>query len=364
MLSIFFVSLTEFFTRIVISKLVHENTEAVDLRTPSEPSILNFFKSATAEAILSPETAASKGFVGPKQTDKTQSHMVSSEDISIVEVHHPESGADCDIDIPSLSQLHLSQVNQLPSPMKHSILSKIGATNHERKMTYGSNNHSTKDSHFLQTDMRRMMKLAAVKNGDESIPGSSDLEVSMTQLDSLPLEMQLQIANGDNRPLGLLPRKSRHASDSSSGRSVRSRVETAASDPLKQCGSKVWKESTIDHDAHIVIVDSDSDDDGQFAQISSGPTKQSYYQENIKPLMIFMDENDSISDEAVRQVLGFFHVVVADEGRHHEAVVLLRSVKRRADTWSGHPFELIFEKVNTTIRRTFGHELDRQMIEG
>lgn len=276
------------------------------------------------------------------------------------------SAADFDIEIPSLSQLHLSQVNQLPSPMKHSIFSNIEAANKEQKRVYETDNNSTKGSRFLQTDMRRMMKLAAVKYGDETIPGSTDIGISMTQLESLPLGMQLQIVNDDNRPLGLLPRKNRNSSDSSSGRFVRPRVDivTVAHDRSKPNeNSSFFQGSFANCNEDVTIVDSDSDIHNQAPPVSLDLTKQSFYQENVKPLMVFMDKNDGNNDEAIRQVLEFFHVVVSEEERHLDAMVLLRSIKRRGDAWSVHPFELIYEKVNSTMRHTFGHELDRQIIE-
>ncbi len=341
------------FCRIIVSKLVRDNTEEMDLRTRSEPSILDYFKNAHLDA--QPNNLST----GERGADNLINSSTSSADISVVKVH-PTTEADCDIDIPSLSQLHLSQVNQLPSPMKQTILSKIDTADKERRITHKNNDTSTREARLLQTDMRRMMKLAAVKSGDQSILGSSDLGVSMTQLESLPLELQLQIANDDNRPIGILSRRSRYASDLSSGKPIRSRIENPASDLSNPHGTRLQEESAIDSDAEVIVVDADMDDQAASLEML---TKQSFYQENVKPLMIFMDENSSDNEEAVNQVLEFFHVVVAEEERHQEAVMLLRSIKRRKDTWNGYPYNRILDELNSSVQRTFGYSLDCQMLE-
>jgi hypothetical protein len=338
----------------MVSKLVRDNTEEMDVRTRSEPSILNYIKNPHLEV------SAKDILAGKREADNLIDSSTSSEDIFVVKVHHPTTEADYDIDIPSLSQLHLSQVNQLPSPMKQTILSKIDTANKGRKIACERNNTSSSDTRLLQTDMRRMMKLAAVKSGDQSILGSSDFGVSMTQLESLPLELQLQLANDDNRPIGLVPRKSRYSSDLSSGKPVRSRIGSLASDQSKSLGTRLQEESITEFDAEVIVVDSDMDDPAVPLHIMS---KQSFYQENVKPLMIFMDENSSNNEEAVNQVLEFFHVVVTEEERHREAVVLLRSIKRRKDTWSGYPFNQILGEINSSMQRTFGYSLDCQMLE-
>ena len=346
-----YVSFTDLFTRIVVSKLVSDKTEAIDLQTTSEPSIPDFFKNST------PKTAPNNGLSGQKDADNTQHLLFSSEDVSFVKVHRPTTEMDCDIDIPS--QLHLSQVDQLPSPMKRAILSKIDDANLERKMPCVADANISRDTRLLQTNISRMMKLAAVKNGNETIPGSSNLDISMTQLECLPLEMQLQVANGDNRPIGVLPRKSRNSSEAPSGKALIARVRSVASDRSKPRRNRSLPES---RDAEIVIVDSDSDDQDHSASTLPESTKQSFFQENVKPLMVFMDENSCNNEEAVSQVLEFFHTVVADEERHQDAVVLLRNIERRGDGWNGLPFNLLFEQVNSATQRTFGHELDPQIF--
>lgn len=336
---------------------MHDSADAIGSRTTPESSIPNFFKHSALHPV------ANNRIARPNEAGDIHQRSIPADDRFTTSV----AEADFDIDIPSFTQLHLSQVNQLPSPMKRAILSKLHTANEGRKIMYETENNSTRDARLLQTDMRRMMKLAAVKNGDEIIPGSSDIGVSMSQLESLPLEMQLQIANGDDMPIGSLSRKSRNCFlVASSGRSVTSKAGTVAfdrSDRSKPRRDILLQESATNCDAEVVIVDSDSDDQDYSAPISSELTKQSFYQVNVKPLMVFMDENNCNNEEAVGQVLEFFRVVLADEGRHHEAVVLLRSVKRREDAWCEYPFNLILEEVNSALQRSFGHELDPQLFE-
>jgi len=118
------------------------------------------------------------------------------------------------IELPPMSQIHMSQVEALPQELQQQIASrmkKAGAGNIEESININDeyNNHLVDSeinsaNRFRQTDLKRMMKLAAVKSGHDRTG------ISLTQLDELPLEIKLQVVNEDNRQLGVLsPRSSR-----------------------------------------------------------------------------------------------------------------------------------------------------------
>ena len=135
------------------------------------------------------------------------------------------------IELPPLSQIHMSQVEALPPDLKQQIVSRMkkrGASIVQRSIdTHGTKNeyfdHSEINSanRFRQTDLKRMMKLAVVKSGRD------ETGISLTQLDALPLEIKLQVVNQDTRRIGVLsPRTT--APKSSYGRR---RSRNSSSDP-------------------------------------------------------------------------------------------------------------------------------------
>lgn len=203
-----------------------------------------------------------------------------------------------------------------------------------------------------QLDLKRMMKLAAVKSGkDKSLSESLGGSVSLTQLECLPLEMQLQVANDEDISTTFrsppATRKKRRRSPLSKSPSPpfkeASKRRSPSNEAHAESGTPVTKEAplALPH---------------QPTPLSKQP---SFYQENIAPLQAFMDSNPEADKEAVEKVREFLLLCVS-ECRFSDVVKLLRSIKNRNDTWSGSAYQDIRAIVNEHVRKALGRPLDLQ----
>lgn len=287
------------------------------------------------------------------------------------ESESPQNELDDDIALPSFSQLHMSQVAELPSPMRKSIIARVstggscemsndpstGEPKLPTSVTAGARSSRAapppldrNDSdhpadkggaNMKQLSLKRMMKLAAVKSGkDTSLSDSLGGSVSLTQLECLPLEMQLQVANNEELLSG-------YRSPSGSARKKLRR-----SSPLQRTSPvNTNKTSEAQSREGRQAVDSNDQRDG-IEELPSAPSKvpilselSNFYQENIAPLKAFMDANPDAEDAALQKVKGFLCLCVT-ERRFNDAVKLLRSIKNRDDAWSNNAYQEIREAVN------------------
>jgi hypothetical protein len=281
-----------------------------------------------------------------------------------------------DLALPPFSQIHMSQVAELPSPLKKNIMAKVMARPtkdqsnlahdepvqksllsggaHVRaaeRRTDSKHGREDRDGHAMrQLSVKRMLKLAAVKSGqDTALSNRLGGSVSLTQLECLPLEMQLQVANDEDidcpfRTTSSPPLKAR--------RSIVSESRPRASNSPS---SNTADESKLSRDREGDVF-TEAETNYTAPLISKMP---SFYQENIKPLKEYMDANPNASDDASQKVRDFICIVVAE--RHFvDAVKLLRSIKNRRDDWSGHVYQTIRCVVDERTRKVLGRPLDLQ----
>lgn len=208
--------------------------------------------------------------------------------------------------LPPSSQIHMSQVDELPSPIRLEIVAQMKKT---RKIPKTDVSYTGAQS-YRQTNVQRMLKLAEVK----SHPGN----VSLTQLECLPLELQLQIANDDGDDT--LRKSSRPTTR-----------KILPSTPEKQ------EESLLVH--------------------LSPRRSDTFELQMAKPFSEFMDQNSAMIEDNVTKVCAFFLACIS-EGKFADAVVLLRQLRNRADTWKA-TYPNIFETVNKRMKHHTGATLDQ-----
>lgn len=248
-----------------------------------------------------------------------------------------------DIQLPSLSQLHMSQVEQLPSPMRRKIYSKIEAAQGNGDDSQRDPSQRNGEGRFRQTNLQRMLRLAAVKAGDEELT-----DVSLTQFERLPLEKQLQIANNDYKKLG-------HRVSGSPPKRSKPRLGKGAS-PSKRSSPKASKNVAKRPTATTAEPKSSFD---CFSE--STLDRREFYEENVVPLHAFLDANMTVGREELNQLVDFFRVLVS-ENRLKDVQVLLRSVLRRNDGWSEIVPTTVFEAVDVIVKEQLGTRLDREGI--
>jgi hypothetical protein len=264
---------------------------------------------------------------------------------------------DYDIALPALSQIRMSQVEVLPSPLRKQVVSKMEA---ERARNSGSPLLArgvielARDARFRQTDVKRMFRLAAVKAGAQALPSAFGSAVSLTQLASFPLELQLQVANDDSRRLGVLsPEKKSRKTVSSSRHMPDWKTEKAQS---KRRGSPVTVRIAPQKKASDDVAE-----DPHTASCNAATDARHFFRDNVRPLGIFMDENPEADKEATSQVVEFLCLCVI-ENRLADAGVLLRSIKNRNDRWTSIAFDSIFDAVDRKVQECFQANLDRDWV--
>lgn len=277
---------------------------------------------------------------------------------------------ECDIALPPLSQIRMSQVDALPSPLREQVRSKIKsnetASNRVAKATIDrrpvtkrapaarSNAIAGKDPRFRQTDVKRMMRLAVVKSGQQVLPGASGAPVSLTQLESLPLEMQLQVANADERVVGnLLPGRTdndNYDRKKPSKPKTRSKAETRGRSPAKAAPLPPRRKDSVPPVASVPV---------EIVRVDAS----AFFRDNILPLTVFMDENADASDEAVSHVVQFLCLCVGEHGLDSVAR-LLRTIKNRGDNWSREPLTAVMRAVNRQVEQLHGAHLDVEWLFG
>jgi hypothetical protein len=203
-----------------------------------------------------------------------------------------------------------------------------------------------------QLSVKRMLKLAAVKSGqDTALSNRLGGSVSLTQLECLPLEMQLQIANHEDID------NCRRTASSPLLKGHRPIVSEPRSRASSNTSSKAMDESKVSIHRQADVVEQE-EFDYTAPLISEMP---SFYQENIKPLKEWMDKNPDASDEASQKVREFLSIV-ASERRFADAAKLLRSIKNRRDEWSGRVYQEIKRKFTERTREVLGSSLDLQRL--
>jgi DNA repair protein REV1 len=241
--------------------------------------------------------------------------------------------------MPSFSQLDQDVLRNLPE----NILMEVRATYGHKSSSQTSSNTSLINSSKSrspgksyqndkpipiagQASVRRMLKLACVKSGDEQL-GSNDL--SLSQLDRLPLELQLQLANEDDVKI---MKKSKHKIN----RTIKSdQNDTNHVEILAVGGLQVEERS------------------------SGSPEKQctNFHQDNVLPLQEFISSNPNPDSRAIDKVRDFLSLCV-HERKLDDAVIFLRTIKNMSNGWDDNIYSWLRKSTMDEINSRTGDVLD------
>jgi hypothetical protein len=268
----------------------------------------------------------------------------------------------------------LNNSRRSEKPLEHHPTSK--ATNKKLKVWKASSSSllvsKGQKSRLLQTDLKRMMKLAAVQSGKEKT------DVSLSVLDDLPLQIKLQIVNNDDLKLGSIslkhssstrPRVSTNRVEGERRRNIcKSSSESACMnrEPEEdlQEGDPSLHPSTLGKTERLL---SDEYDSG--CLLSPIPRVSNSYEEDILPLRFFLDknspdankdsegenkDNDAEEKSAVDLVISYISTVVQEE-RLSDVVAILRSIRNRRDEWSNTSvLERLVDAADKEYSRVYG----------
>jgi hypothetical protein len=253
-----------------------------------------------------------------------------------------------DIVLPALSQIRMSQVEVLPSPLRRKVQAKIDEQRGVETVESSPDLSLAIEPRFRQTNLQRMMRLAAVKAGALNEKAQSD--ISLTQLDCLPIEIQLQVANNDTLALGTHSATKKTRSVASS-RPTKLDGKRAPADTMKSPPRKGRVRETLKRKA--------IEEDPQFGADRVRPMNETeFFRQNILPLSSFLDDHAAVTEESLVMVQTFVLQFV-DDYTWPEVTLLLRSIRNRRDAWSQQLQEGgLYQKINERFQHETGAELD------
>jgi len=355
---------------IVISKLVEDKNSCKEAAN-SEQDIANWFARKVPTNVDDSKecqrTRKSVEFSLPpvvenetvlaEKNDKSEDSVVTLPEQGVFDEAMSDHVEDFDIALPALSQIHMSQVEELPSPMRKQVVSKMESARasiadpSEESRASPQNNHSVRM--FRQTDVKRMFRLAALKSGAHEL--AEETAVSLTQLADLPLEVQLQVANDDQRKVGALSPENRSKRSTTT---TRRRLNVSSAEKPKRMSPAAAR---VKQKAREKVLEP-SPTPTATAETFALTDPCDFYRDNVQPLSVFMDENSDASIEAQQQVIEFL-ILCVTEHRLQDVVVLLRTLQNRSDAWgSSSLLETIFTAVDAKVEECCGASLDREWV--
>ena len=229
-----------------------------------------------------------------------------------------------------IGDLTFSQLDQdVLSSLPKEVLEEV-------KSIYGRKKSSPKKRHGVipagHASLKRMFKLANVKAGQDLLRG----DATLSQLEELPMEMQLQIANEDAVVIS-------KTSKPSGG--VRRRP---TSSPPKTSGTSL----SIRPNLHCEPSE-------RTPRPMQAPPGQ-YYQQNIAPLRNYISSNPDPDPSAVTKVQAFLSVCI-DESRLEDLGNFLRLIKRLG-VWDRAVYVKLRDTTLAEVERKTGNTLDAQWL--
>ena len=272
-----------------------------------------------------------------------QSNFTGDTDHEVGDINRSLMDQSDGVSIPTYSQIDQDVLTELPDHIREELQSMYGkATDHLSRATnkpavQSSSNRSKKDKRQAtvpgQVSVKRMLKLACVKSGEEKLE-CANKAFTLSQLDCLPLETQLQIANNDNVVL------SKYAVLPKTG-AILNNIQSIKGCPESHLDSGVTIEQTINSTTlHDMFCSS-----------------RNFYDENIRPLQEFIRSRPSPDNDDVQCVIEFLSICIA-ESRVDDVIVFLRTIKTMRSGWDKTIYDLIKQSVVDEALRLNGYMLD------
>lgn len=276
-----------------------------------------------------------------------------------------------DVALPPMSQLHMSQVEALPSPLRKSISAQLqkhfscgppGNLRESSKLSgrqsnvVGQNECATR---YRQVNVKRLFRLATIKSGKSST-------ISASELEHLPLEMQLQVANNDDCGLGMLSQHlEQKAKASTCHKDQRppnfSRRTNPSSNAHPLAGPPHPHKVCLPSQEHSPQTNENNQHKEAMCHPYTSDLSNDFYTENVAPLALFMDENKPSNEQSLYQVIDFLCICVK-ERRQYDVTLLLRNIRNRRDPWGGPAYGRIFSEVDDQCQEVEGVRFDRNSL--
>ena len=241
--------------------------------------------------------------------------------------------------VPTYSQLDPDVLTELPDDILKEVQQSYGKKiDHVPKHTTQRPFASPKSKRGKKTDkpivipgqvsVKRMIKLANVKSGDDKLQCANE-DFTLSQLDCLPLETQLRIANNDD------VRVSFRSADLSN-------TSKLAAANHKALESDAAHEDVYDYSPNTCC--------------DMFRNSRNFYHENILPLHEFI-QSYKPDNGNIKSVIDFMTICI-QERRMGDVIVFLRSIKNMQNGWSSSIYEQIKESAVDEVHRLNGYYLD------
>lgn len=195
-------------------------------------------------------------------------------------------------------------------------------------------------------ELKSFFKLAEIKNGETKLSYDGE-QVSLTQLDALPLEIQLQVANGNDASFPNVCGRSytsRHAENSYEER------------------NEMTNRYLMPKDAKLSRSDDICEINNTFKTLMEGtssqnsiPTEDEDSANDITVLREWMENHKDPDD--VTLVKDFLQICVVEK-RLDDVVSFLRLIKIRQDAWNSEHYADLLEATEQSILSVYGAKLD------
>jgi impB/mucB/samB family C-terminal domain len=356
---------------VVVSKLVQDSSvESID-SSPKKRSITKWFNEFATKSDADKSTRKVDFIVPTKTLDEEVEEI--DEDSTSSDILWVESEATCEqttgidndnheIVLPALSQIHMSQVNLLPSPLRKQIINKMENETMKLPPAPGNRPNFVRENlRFRQTNVKRMFRLASIKSGAETLLNESGQVISLTQLECLPLELQLDVVNDDSNGLGPISpeKKRRKVSTAIGSRLDPTSIETVRQEKVK---SSPTNRDTDVPQKKVYLHDSDITDNKDVMDHIEVIEAPDFVRDNVVPFMSYMDKHPNISNEAIQHIIEFLRICIS-EHRLMDTVLLLQCMNHRSDHWSDTiVLESILNQVNEQVQKCYRASLDKEWI--
>jgi len=178
-----------------------------------------------------------------------------------------------------------------------------------------------------QVSVKRMFKLNSIKSGEQAFDG----HCTLSQLDCLPLEVQLQIANSDNTTIAKKPSRS----------TLARQITTTSSEVIDL----------------VEAIHSGFDDEDVGREELQEEPPSNFFKDNVAPLKDFIVSNPDPDAEVV-ETMKEFVILCVGERRLDDVVVFLRAIRNMSDGWNDELYRYLRDSVVDEIYAVTGDQLD------
>lgn len=243
--------------------------------------------------------------------------------------------------VPTYSQLDQDVLTELPEDIRKEVKSMYGkSVESPPRISTAPPMHPSRPKRGRkfnktisipgQVSVKRMLKLAMVKSGKDKLECDND-DFTLSQLSCLPLEMQLQIANGDNVT-------------SLSSPTLRPSARRSIATDNIDCLESNCEDNHNTNTTHAIEIFQKSRD---------------FYYENILPLQEFVKSNPHPDHRDIKLVLDFLTICI-EEHRLEDVIVFLRSIKTMQDGWDIACYDRLKDDVVGEVYKIRGYLLDTE----